>query len=449
MGKLFGTDGIRGAANHPPMDGETAFQVGRAITHLLTQDKPQVKLIIGRDTRISGTMLECAVAAGIASMGGEALLAGVLSTPGVAFLTLDMKADAGIVISASHNPYQDNGIKLFGPDGFKLPDAVEDRVEAMIFEGDLPGAAPPAGGMGRVARLRDPLVPYKQFLAGSFPKETGMQGIKLVLDTANGATFNVAGALFSQLGADVDVIHDQPDGFNINDECGSQHPQDLQARVRDSHAAIGFGFDGDGDRIIAVDETGRAITGDQILLICAKSLKDRGRLKNNLVVSSVMSNIGFTRACESLNIRRHESKVGDRYVLSDMQRLGAVAGGEESGHIILLDSHTTSDGMITGMQLIAAMIREEKPLSRLADLMTVYPQELINVAVSEKREISRVPALVNAIKDVEGALGSHGRVLIRYSGTQNLCRIMVEGPDPKDTARYARQLAEVVRSSLS
>ncbi|MFO7984492.1 MAG: phosphoglucosamine mutase [Desulfatiglandaceae bacterium] len=448
MTRLFGTDGIRGEANQPPMDGVTAFQVGQAITELLKRERQQAQVIIGRDTRISGSMLESAVAAGIASMGGDVWLAGVLSTPGVAFLTLDMGAEAGIVISASHNPYQDNGIKVFGRDGFKLPDGMETHIEKLILEGGLTGSAPPAREMGQVNHVQEAPARYRQFLKGCFPEDLTMQGIKLVLDPGNGATYNVAQDLFAQLNADVEVIHDRPDGININDHCGSQYPQDLQARVLESGAAMGFAFDGDGDRLIAVDETGRAVTGDQILLICAKFLKDRGLLKNNLMVSSVMSNIGLTRACERLGIDRHVSKVGDRYVLSDMRRLGAVVGGEESGHIILLHSHTTSDGMITAMQLIAAMIREGKPLSQLADLMAVYPQQLINVAVSEKPDISSVPSLMRAIRAVEAALGSRGRVLVRYSGTQNLCRVMVEGPDPEDTARYAGQLADVVRASL-
>ncbi|MFW6098897.1 MAG: phosphoglucosamine mutase [Thermodesulfobacteriota bacterium] len=448
MGRLFGTDGIRGKANQPPMDGQTAFQVGQAVTRLLKVEKRPLHLIVGRDTRISGTMLESAVAAGIASMGGDARLAGVLTTPGVAFLTLHTGAEAGMVISASHNPYEDNGIKVFDGKGFKLPDPMEARIEELILKGELSGSAVPAREMGQVSHIPDAPSRYGQFLRECFPKEMTMRGIRLILDPANGAAYKVAGDLFTRLGADVEMIHAQPDGFNINDRCGSQFPQDLQVRVRERGAAMGFAFDGDGDRLIAVDETGRVITGDQILLICAKSLKDRGLLKNNRIVSSVMSNVGLTQACEKLGIERHASRVGDRHVLSDMQRLGAVAGGEESGHIILLDSHTTSDGMITAMQLIAAVIREGKPLSQLADRMRVYPQELINVAVSEKRDISGMPALMQAIQDVEARLGARGRVLIRYSGTQNLCRVMVEGPDAEETARYARQLAGVVSSSI-
>ncbi|MDZ7696928.1 MAG: phosphoglucosamine mutase [Deltaproteobacteria bacterium] len=363
-------------------------------------------------------------------------------------MTRDTAMDAGVVISASHNAYADNGIKIFSGDGFKLPDDMEDRVEALLTEGIPETSLPKARNIGQVAHVRDVLPRYKQFLKGCFPEEITMAGISMVLDTANGATCHTAPDLFADLGADVLTIHDQPDGTNINNQCGSEHTEDLQKQVRMSGADVGFAFDGDGDRLIAVDETGHEITGDQILLICAKTLKDQGRLKHNRVVSSVMSNIGFTKGCQRLGIERHASPVGDRYVLRDMLRLEAVAGGEESGHIILLDHHTTSDGMITAMQLVAAMMREKKPLSALANLMRVYPQRLINVAVSEKKEIASVPAIVRAIEDVEAELGSRGRVLIRYSGTQNLCRVMVEGPDIDLTERYARQLADVVQSAL-
>ena len=356
--------------------------------------------------------------------------------------------DAGIVISASHNPYTDNGIKIFKGDGFKLGDEMENRIEGLLEEGIPPVSTPTANEVGQVEWVADVLPRYRLFLRGCFPDTMTMNGIRVVLDTANGATYHTAPELFSELGADVKSIHHHPDGTNINDHCGSQYIKDLQERVRAGGADVGFAFDGDGDRVIAVDENGREITGDQILLICAKSLKDQGRLKNNRVVSTVMSNVGLTEGCQRLGIERHASSVGDRYVLADMIHWGAVAGGEESGHIILLDHHTTSDGIITAMQLIAAMIREKKPLSELANLMRVYPQRLINVPVSEKKEIAAVPALARAIESVESELGPRGRVLIRYSGTQNLCRVMVEGPDTEKTDQYARQLAEVVRSTL-
>jgi len=352
------------------------------------------------------------------------------------------------VISASHNPYQDNGIKIFSGDGFKLSDEQEELIENFILKGNLPQIASPANEMGHATRIDDLFNRYISFLKESFPHDLTMEGIKIVIDTANGATYKTAPALFTSLGADVAIIHNSPDGKNINDNCGSQFTQDLQEHVRQSGASIGLAFDGDGDRLIAVDEKGSEITGDQIMLICAKALKKQGRLKNNLLVTSVMSNLGLSVACKKQGINRHESKVGDRYVLEDMQRLGAVIGGEESGHIILLDHHTTSDGVITSLQLIAAMIREQKTLSQLAAMMDVYPQRLINVEVRNKPEISSVPPLMEAIKDVETQLGDQGRVLVRYSGTQNLCRVMVEGPTDDMTEKYCTRIANEVEIAL-
>ena len=448
MGKLFGTDGIRGEANLYPMDGETAYSVGQAVTRLLKKTGHKVQIVIGKDTRISGDMLEDSLVAGISSMGGDSCPVGVLPTPGIAFITVDLHASAGIVISASHNPYQDNGIKIFSGDGFKLSDEQEELIENFILKGNLPQIASPANEMGHATRIDDLFNRYISFLKESFPHDLTMEGIKIVIDTANGATYKTAPALFTSLGADVAIIHNSPDGKNINDNCGSQFTQDLQEHVRQSGASIGLAFDGDGDRLIAVDEKGSEITGDQIMLICAKALKKQGRLKNNLLVTSVMSNLGLSVACKKQGINRHESKVGDRYVLEDMQRLGAVIGGEESGHIILLDHHTTSDGVITSLQLIAAMIREQKTLSQLAAMMDVYPQRLINVEVRNKPEISSVPPLMEAIKDVETQLGDQGRVLVRYSGTQNLCRVMVEGPTDDMTEKYCTRIANEVEIAL-
>jgi phosphoglucosamine mutase len=396
MGTLFGTDGIRGEANRYPMDGPTAFRAGRAIAAALQafarDRKPAV--MIGKDTRISGDMLEAALAAGAASMGANVWSLGVLPTPAVAYFTTETKADAGIVISASHNPFRDNGIKIFGRNGFKLSDGQEEAIESMILE-DVPSDAVPAPeNLGRIKPFNNSLAKYVSFLKRHFPQDLSMDGMKIVLDTANGATHAAAPELFQSLGADLTVIHNEPDGININDRCGSQHTADLAARVREEGAEAGFAFDGDGDRLIAVDEKGREISGDQILLICARALKKAGRLKNNLLVSTVMSNLGLSRACEKYVISRHESRVGDRYVLEDMQRLGAVAGGEESGHIILLERHSTSDGIITALQILTVMLKEKKPLSQLARMMTVYPQKLINVPVREKPEIATVPPVL-------------------------------------------------------
>lgn len=448
MGRLFGTDGIRGEANRYPMDAHTAFSVGQALAYLLRKPNHRVRIIIGKDTRISGYMLESSLESGISSMGGNPYLVGVLPTPGIAFITQSMRADAGIVISASHNPYQDNGIKIFSGNGFKLSDEQEETIEGLIFDNTLSSMVPPPKDMGQAYRIDDVNGRYIVFLKNTFPRELSMEGMKIVIDTANGATYRVAPEAFFELGAKIDVIHNAPSGININDMCGSQHTQDLRRRVVETGAQIGLAFDGDGDRLIAVDEKGREITGDQILIICAKMLKDKGRLKNNLIVSTVMSNLGLTVACKRYGFRHHASKVGDRYVLEDMIRLGAVLGGEESGHMIFLEHHTTGDGIITAMQLIAAMMETGKTLSELAAMMEVYPQKLINITVRDKPELSTLPQVVDAIKEVEKALGDDGRVLVRYSGTQNMCRVMVEGPTGEITERYCKQIAEVIQEAI-
>jgi len=448
MGKLFGTDGIRGEANRYPMDAAIAFSVGQAVANLFKKAEHRTRVVIGKDTRISGYMLESSLEAGVSSMGGISYLVRVLPTPGIAFIAQSMRADAGIVISASHNPYQDNGIKIFSGNGFKLSDEQEETIEKLILSGKLPEMVPEAKDMGRAYRMEDALGRYIVFLKNTFPRDLSMEGMKIVIDAANGATYRVAPATFTELGAQVDVIHNDPNGLNINENCGSQHTQDLEKRVVESGATIGLAFDGDGDRLIAVDEKGHTITGDQILIICAKALKDQGRLKNDLLVSTVMSNLGLTFACKKYGFKHHASKVGDRYVLEDMQRLGAVIGGEESGHMIFLDHHTTGDGILTALQLIAAMIKENKPLSELARMMEIFPQKLINVPVKSKPDISTVPQVVAAIKQTEAELGDRGRVLVRYSGTQNACRVMVEGPTDELTGKYCRQIADAVKAAL-
>lgn len=448
MGKLFGTDGIRGLANRYPMDGPTAFRVGQAMVPALKNKAIPVRIVIGRDTRISGDMLEAALSAGIASMGGETLSVGVLPTPAIAFFTLQMKAHAGVVISASHNPFEDNGIKIFGGNGFKLSDAQEAVIESSVLKNNFFEAMPSSEKLGAIGAVSDSLEQYVDFLKGHLPENISLGNRKIVLDTANGATYKAAPLLFKALGADVSAIHAEPSGININDQCGSQHTQDLEKAVVNQGANAGFAFDGDGDRLIAVDERGKKLTGDQILLICSRYLKEHNLLKNNLVVSTVMSNLGFSRACGKYGIRRHESPVGDRYVLADMQAKGAVAGGEESGHIILLNHHTTSDGIITAMMLLSVMIEKNLPLSKLAQWMTVYPQKLMNVPVKEKPDITRVPELVEAIRQVESDLAHDGRVLVRYSGTQDLCRVMVEAATEELTDRFCRQIVQQVQKSL-
>jgi phosphoglucosamine mutase len=448
MGKLFGTDGIRGEANLYPMDAAMAFSVGQAITYLLKKENHRTSVVIGKDTRISGYMLESSLESGITSMGGNPYLVGVLTTPGIAFITQSMRADAGIVISASHNPYQDNGIKIFSGSGYKLSDEEEEVLEKLILEGNLPDMVPPPKEMGRAKRIEDVLGRYIVFLKNTFPRDLSMEGMKVVIDAANGAAYKVAPETFNELGAEVEVIHNKPNGININDNCGSQYTQDLRRRVVESGADIGLAFDGDADRLIAVDDKGHEVSGDQILIICANMLKSQGKLKNDMVVSTVMSNLGLRIACKKYGINHYASKVGDRCVLEDMKRLGAVLGGEDSGHVIFLNLHTTGDGILTAIQLISSMIIEEKPLHELVAMMDIYPQELINVPVKSKPEISSMPQVVELIRQVELELGNQGRVLVRYSGTQNVCRVMVEGPSDDLTQKYCRQIAETVKTTL-
>lgn len=448
MGQLFGTDGIRGEANRYPMDAAMAFAVGQAVTHVLKKENHQTRVIIGKDTRISGYMLESALEAGVTSMGGIAQMVGVLPTPGIAYITESMRADAGFVVSASHNPYQDNGIKVFSGSGFKLSDEQEAEIEELILGGNLPAMVLAPHEMGRANRMDDAIGRYIVFLKNTFPRRLSLEGIKIAMDVGNGATYKVAPAVFRELGADLTVIHSAPNGLNINDNCGSQHTQDLRRTVLETGSAIGLAFDGDGDRLIAVDEHGNEITGDQILVICATQLKKEGRLTNDLLVSTIMSNLGLTIACQTLGFQHHASNVGDRYVLEAMQRLGAVIGGEDSGHVIFLRHHTTGDGILTALQLVGAMLKADQPLSELAKLMDVFPQKLINVNVTSKPEVSTVPEIVAAIERVEAQLEGKGRVLVRYSGTQNMCRVMVEGPTVELTEKYAREVADIVKAVI-
>ena len=448
MGKLFGTDGIRGEANQYPMTPEIAFGVGRAMAHLFKKEGHRAVIIIGKDTRLSGYMMESSLEAGITSMGGYSYLVGVMPTPAIAFVTQSMRADAGVVISASHNPFQDNGLKIFGGDGYKLSDEQEDFIEDLILNNKLSDLVSRGHDIGKAYRLDGVNGRYIVFAKNTFPRNLSMEGMKIVLDTANGATYKVAPDTFHELGANIEVIHKTPNGTNINDGCGSQHTEILRKKVVECGAAMGLAFDGDGDRLIAIDEKGREITGDQIMVICANILKREGKLKNDLLVTTVMSNLGLTVACKKYGFKHHASKVGDRYVLEDMKRLDGIIGGEEAGHMIFLDHHTTGDGIIAALQLAAAMIKEGKPLSELARMMDIFPQKLINVDVKRKPNIEDVPKLVEAIRQAESELGGEGRVLVRYSGTQNMCRVMVEGPSDAVTEKYCRQIADVVKSEL-
>ena len=448
MGKLFGTDGVRGVANEYPMTAEMALNIGRATAHLFKRKGHAPKILIGKDTRLSGYMFENALVSGICSMGVDAILVGVIPTPGIAFLTSSMRVDAGIVISASHNPFQDNGIKIFSDDGFKLPDEKELAIEEMIFANNMQKLHPSPSELGKAYRMDDARGRYIVFLKHSFPREFTLEGTKVVLDCANGATYRVAPDAFFELGAEVTTLFDDPDGKNINVKCGSQHPETLAAEVLKKGADVGFAFDGDGDRLIAVDEKGAVLTGDQIIAVCANVMKKEGSLTNNLVVRTVMSNIGLSVALKNIQVDSVITKVGDRYVLEEMQAKGSAIGGEESGHIIFLQHHTTGDGILSALQVLSAMKKEGKPLSELAKIMHVFPQSLMNVDTKSRPEISTVPEIVSVIKAVEQKLGDKGRVLVRYSGTQNMCRVMVEGPTKEETLEYCKQIADVVRAKL-
>lgn len=449
MEKLFGTDGVRGVANIPPMTAEMALAIGRATAYICKQHNNRHRILIGKDTRLSCYMIESALTAGICSMGVDVLLTGPVPTPGIAFLTQNMRADAGIVISASHNPYQDNGIKIFTRDGYKLSFRLEEEIEALIASGRITDIRPTAGEVGKARRIDDALGRYIVFCKNAFPDDLNLEGLRVVLDCGNGATYKAAPIIFSELGAEVVAIHNTPNGLNINDNCGSQFTGDLRRTVQEHKADIGLAFDGDGDRLIAVDENGRELSGDHIMAICAKAMKLEGRLPNNHVVITPMSNFGLRLAFDQMEISYEEADVGDRNVLELMQKRGTVLGGEQSGHIIFLNHHTTGDGIVSALNLLAVIKRSSRPLSELAGIFTETPQVLINVAVCRKPDLVTVPEIVEAEEAARKKLGKTGRTLIRYSGTQALCRVMVESQDADLTSALANSLAEVVRHSLN
>lgn len=450
MARLFGTDGVRGVANVAPMTAEMVLEIGRATAYVCKQHpERRHTIVIGKDTRISGYMMESALVAGICSMGVDVMLLGPLPTPGVAYITRSMRADAGIMLSASHNPYQDNGIKIFSRHGFKLPDEEEDAIEDLITSGRIKDIRPTAEEVGKARRIDDVHGRYIVFCKNTFPDRLSLEGMKIVLDCANGATYRVAPLVFRELGAQVVCIHDQPDGLNINRNCGSQHTEDLRRTVLESKADLGLAFDGDGDRMIAVDEKGHEVSGDHILLICARMLKERGQLKNNLVVTTVMANFGLHVALRRLGIQAGVAAVGDRYVLEMMKEKSAAIGGESSGHMIFLDHHTTGDGIVSALQLLAAMKEAGQSLSQLGGLMSLTPQRMINVDVKHKPDLGTIPDIQKAIAAAEAELQDQGRVLIRYSGTQSMCRVMVEGPTVEMTERLTKSLAGVVTQALN
>ncbi|SHN29853.1 phosphoglucosamine mutase [Gracilibacillus kekensis] len=445
MGKYFGTDGVRGIANKD-LTPELAFKLGRFGGYVLTKESEKPKILIGRDTRISGTMLEGALVAGLLSIGAEVMRLGVISTPGVAYLAKVMKAQAGVMISASHNPVEDNGIKFFGSDGFKLSDQQEEEIEALLDKGtdDLP--RPVGEHVGQVNDYLEGGQKYIHFLKETIDNE--FDGLHIALDCAHGATSGLASHLFADLEADISTIGSSPNGLNINDGVGSTHPEKLQALVLDKGADIGLAFDGDGDRLIAVDEKGNIVDGDQIMFIIGKYWNQKGMLRHSSVVSTVMSNIGFYKALEANQMKSNKTAVGDRYVMEEMRKGGYNLGGEQSGHIIFLDYNTTGDGMLSALQLVNVMKETGKPLSELANEMEKFPQVLKNVQVIKKNEVMMNKTVLDAIDKVEGEMGSQGRVLVRPSGTESLVRVMVEAPTLEDCNRYVNEVVEVIQQVM-
>jgi phosphoglucosamine mutase len=447
--RLFGTDGVRGVANVYPMTAEVAMQLGRALAHLIRNGPHRHRVIIGKDTRLSGYMLEQALAAGLTSMGVDVDLVGPLPTPGIANLTTSMRADAGAVISASHNPYQDNGIKFFWRDGFKLPDETEAKIEELVASGAIDSIRPTATKIGRAFRLEDARGRYIVFLKTTFPRELTLEGMTIVVDCANGAAYKTAPAVLEELGAKVIALGVQPDGKNINHKCGALYPENLSRAVVKHGAHIGIALDGDADRLIVVDEKGKVVDGDAIMAICTGELVTRKELKKKTLVSTVMSNIGLERAVSRWGVKVVRTKVGDRYVVEEMRKNGYNIGGEQSGHLIFLDQSTTGDGTLAALQLMAVMCRQQKPVSELASIFEPVPQTLVNVVVQKKRELGELPTVMKAIQDVEKKLGKEGRVLVRFSGTEPKARVLIEGTDAARNEQYAREIAEALSKALN
>lgn len=445
MGKYFGTDGVRGVANSE-LTPELAFKLGRFGGYVLTKDHNRPKVLIGRDTRISGHMLEGALVAGLLSIGAEVMRLGVISTPGVSYLTKALGAQAGVMISASHNPVADNGIKFFGPDGFKLSDDQELEIEQLMdLEVDeLP--RPVGADLGQVNDYFEGGQKYLQYLKQSVDEE--FTGLHIALDCAHGATSSLAAHLFADLDADLSTMGASPNGLNINDGVGSTHPEALAAFLKEKGADLGLAFDGDGDRLIAIDEKGNIVDGDQIMYICGKFMKERGQLKQGTVVSTVMSNLGFYKGVEEHGIKSVQTAVGDRYVVEEMKKNGYNLGGEQSGHIIFLDYNTTGDGLLTGLQLANIMKVTNKPLSELAGEMKKYPQVLVNIRVTDKHHVTDNQKVKEVIEQVEAEMDGNGRILVRPSGTEPLVRVMAEAPSAELCQEYVDRIATVVEEEM-
>jgi phosphoglucosamine mutase len=449
MGKLFGTDGIRGVANVFPMTTDLAMKVGFSAAYIFKRKHRRPKIIIGKDTRLSGYMIENAITSGICAMGVDVLLVGPLPTPGIAYITSSMRADAGIVISASHNPYEYNGIKIFASDGFKLPDETENYIEDLILDGEIERLPkPPASEIGRARRIDDAQGRYIVYLKNTFPRDLTLEGIKIVIDCAHGAAYRVAPTVLEELGAEVVLTGGKPNGKNINLECGALYPEHMASVTRESGATAGFALDGDADRIILADERGEILDGDHMLAICAKHYIERDQLKDKTVVATIMSNLGFEVALRGLGATLIRTPVGDRYVVEQMRQKGYNLGGEQSGHMIFLDHATTGDGILSALQVLAVMLREGRPLSELKKIMERYPQKIVNVPVGRKKPIDQVPEIVKLQGAMEQRLGEHGRMVIRPSGTEPVIRVMVEGVDREVIEEVAYSMASCIEKHL-
>ena len=447
MRTLFGTDGIRGVANVHPMTTEIAMQIGRGIAFQVKSKQHRNRVVIGKDTRLSGYMLENALAAGICSMGVDVMLLGPLPTPAIAFITASMRADAGVVISASHNPFQDNGIKIFSRNGFKLPDQQELDLEELIFSQKMEALRPTAEEVGKAYRIDDSGGRYIVFLKHTFPKEYTLDDFHIVLDCAHGATYKVAPHVFEELGATVTTIGVNPDGTNINENCGALHPERMAEKVKELGADIGIALDGDGDRLIVCDEKGVIVDGDHTMAICAKLLIDQGKLNQNTLVATVMSNMGLETAMANMGGTLIRTDVGDRYVVEAMRKHNYNFGGEQSGHLIFTDHNTTGDGIMAGLQLLATMIKQNKPLSELTTVMESFPQVLKNVRTAQKMNLDLVPQFNTTVQEFENTLGKDGRILVRHSGTEPVVRVMLEGKDFDVIDTMADDLCELIRKA--
>ena len=453
--KIFGTDGVRGVANIEPVTAETSLKLGRAAAHVFTQLNPRKnppgtrpKIVLGKDTRLSGYMLENALVAGITSLGVDVLVIGPLPTPGVAYITRSLRADAGIILSASHNPYEDNGIKFFRHDGYKLDDQVEQQIEQLVFAGEIDSIRPTAGRIGRAARIDDALGRYVEFAKASFPRGMSLEEMHVAVDVANGAAYKSTPCILRELGAEVTVAHNDPNGTNINAQCGSIHPEEIQRLVKETGADVGITHDGDADRVLLCDENGEIVDGDEILAVASIDLLRTGRLEQNTVVTTVMSNFGLDETLAAQGGKVVRTKVGDRYVIEEMVQRKLNLGGEQSGHIIFRDFTTTGDGIISALQILRIMHKTGQPLSKLKTSLKKYPQAQRNLLVKEKPPLAELPAVMKLVNEIEKELSGKGRVLLRYSGTEPKIRLLIEGQEFDKIDKQANRIADAIQEAI-